>query len=118
VVLGATEVMRQAQPGGAVSHVQIKVGDALFMLRDPGTPDLVDYRKKGYAISAKDLGGTPVHLYLYVEDVDTVFKRALAAGSKMVNALADQEWGDRCGGFQDPFGQIWYVATHIKDGPQ
>ncbi len=113
-VLGATEQMRQAQPGGVVSHVQIKVGDALFMLRDPGTPDLVDYRKKGYAISAKDLGGTPVHLYLYVEDVNAVFKRALAEGGKMINALADQEWGDRCGGFQDPFGQIWYVATHIK----
>ncbi len=113
-VLGATEMMRLKQPGGVVSHVQIKVGESLFMIRDPGTPDLADYRKKGYAISAKDLGGTPVHLYLYVEDADAVFQKALEAGSKVVNPISDTEWGDRCGGIQDPFGQIWYLATPLK----
>jgi len=113
-VLGATEMMRLKQPSGVVSHVQIKVGQSRFMLREPGTPDLADYRKKGYAISAKDLGGTPVHLYLYVENADAVFQRALAAGSKVTEPIADTEWGDRCGGIQDPFGQIWYIATPLK----
>ncbi len=113
-VLGATEMMRLKQPSGVVSHVQIKVGESRFMIRDPGTPDLAEYRAKGYAISAKDLGGTPVHLYLYVEDADAVFQRALDAGSKVTEPIRDTEWGDRCGGIQDPFGQIWYIATPLK----
>ena len=113
-VLGATEMMRQVR-GDIVSHVQIAVGDSRFMIRDPGTPDVADYVAKGFARTAKDLGGTPVHLYLYVADADAVFRRALAAGSKVTAPIEDTEWGDRCGGFQDPFGNIWYVATHIKD---
>jgi PhnB protein len=52
---------------------------------------------------------------IYVDDADQVFKRAIEAGAKVVDALEDKEWGDRCGGFQDPFGHIWYIATPLKD---
>ncbi len=113
-VLGATETMREVQ-GDIVSHVHITVGDSRFMIRDPRTPDVADYVAKGFASTAKDLGGTPVHLYLYVSDADAVFRKALEAGSKVTDPIEDKPWGDRCGGFQDPFGNIWYVATHIKD---
>ena len=113
-VLGATELMREVDPSGIVSHVQIKAGGAQIMIRDPSVGLPAEYVAKGLARTAHERGGTPVHLYLYVEDVDTVFNRALAAGAQVVDALGDKEWGDRCGGFQDPFGHIWYVATPIK----
>ncbi len=114
-VLGATELMREVDPSGIVSHAQIKAGDAQIMIRDPSVGMPTEYATKGLARTARELGGTPVHLYLYVDDVDEVFARALAAGATVVDALGDKEWGDRCGGIQDPFGQIWYLATPLKD---
>jgi PhnB protein len=117
-VLGATELMRQVEPSGVVSHVQIRAGDAQIMIRDPSVGLPTEYIEKGLSRTARELGGTPVHLYLYVDDVDAVFNRALAAGATVVDALGDKEWGDRCGGFQDPFGHIWYVATPIGDVPK
>jgi PhnB protein len=112
-VFGATELQREVQPGGKVSHLQMAIGETRLMLRDATTKDLAEYRAKGFARTPHQLGGTPLHLYIYVPDPDAVFNRAIAAGSKVTDPLGDQEWGDRCGGFQDPFGHIWYVATPI-----
>jgi PhnB protein len=113
-VFGATEVHRITRPNGKVSHLQMAISGTHVMLRDATTPDLAEYRAKGYANTPRKLGGTPLHLYVYVADADTAFKRALDSGSKIVAPLEDQDWGDRCGGVQDPFGHIWYIATPLK----
>jgi PhnB protein len=109
-VFGATEVHR-IERGGRPSHVQIAIGQTRLMLRDATTDDLAEYRAQGYAATPHSLGGTPLHLYVYVADADAAFKRAIEAGSKLVDKMEDKEWGDRCGGVQDPFGHIWYIAT-------
>jgi PhnB protein len=114
-VFGAIEVHREVQPGGKVSHLQIAIGDTHVMLRDATTPDLAEYRAQGFAATPRSLGGTPLHLYIYVVDADAAFKRALDSGSKIVDPMEDKRWGDRCGGVQDPFGHIWYIATPLKD---
>ena len=114
-VFGATEVHRVTRPNGKVSHIQMTIGDTHVMLRDATTPDLAEYRAKGFANTPRKLGGTPLHLYLYVADADAAFKRAVDSGSKIVAPLQDQDWGDRCGGVQDPFGHIWYIATPLKN---
>ena len=113
-VFGAKERHRIEQPGGVVSHVQIAIGETHLMLRDATTKDLAEYRAKGYATTPHKLGGTPLHLYIYVDDADAAFQRAIDSGSKMVDPMEDKEWGDRCGGVQDPFGHIWYIATPLK----
>jgi PhnB protein len=113
-VFGAAEVHRVTQPDGRVSHIQMSIGATLVMLRDATTPDLAEYRAQGFAGTPHAFGGTPLHLYIYVADADAVFKRALDSGSKVVDPLADKPWGDRCGGVQDPFGYIWYIATPLK----
>jgi PhnB protein len=110
-VFGATEIHRITEPAGKVSHLQMAIGDTHVMLRDVTTPDLAEYRAKGFASTPRSLGGTPLHLYIYVADADAAFKRALDSGSKIVDPMEDKDWGDRCGGVQDPFGYIWYIAT-------
>lgn len=114
-VFGATELHRVVQPGGKVSHVVMAVGETHIMLRDAFTEDLAEYRAKGFAATPHQLGGTPLHLYIYVADADAAFKRAIDAGSKIVDPMENKEWGDRCGGAQDPFGHIWYIATPLKN---
>ena len=114
-VFRANEIHRIVQPGGKVSHVQIAIGQTNVMLRDATTPDLADYVKKGFAGTPHSFGGTPLALYIYVDDADAAYKRALDEGSLVVDALEDKEWGDRCGGVKDPFGHIWYIATPLKD---
>jgi PhnB protein len=113
-VFGATEIHRTTQPNGKASHIVMGIGDTRVMLRDATTADLADYRAKGFASTPRLLGGTPLHLYIYVSDADAAFKRALEAGSKIVDPLGDKDWGDRCGGVQDPFGHIWYIATPLS----
>ena len=104
---GATELFRMPDPKGkGVAHAEIKIGDSPIMLADE-QPQM--YR------SPQSLGGTPVSLMLYVEDVDTVFPRAVAAGAKVVKPIADQFYGDRSGALHDPFGHLWTIATHKKD---
>jgi PhnB protein len=114
-VFGATEVHRVTQPSGKVSHIQMAIGDTRVMLRDATAPDLAQYRAKGFATTPRLLGGTPLHLYIYVADADAAFKNALDSGSKIVDPIEDKDWGDRCGGVRDPFGHIWYIATPLKN---
>jgi PhnB protein len=89
--------------------VQLRIGDATFMIRDAGL------RETGGARTPLELGFSPVHLYLHVEDVDAVWKRALDAGAVVTFPLDDQPWGDRCGTFRDPYGHYWVVATRIAE---
>jgi PhnB protein len=105
--LGAEEVMRLADPGGKVHHAEIKIGDSHIMLADEH-PEI-------QALSPKTVGGSPVSINLYVEDVDRAVERAVAAGAKLVRPVADQFYGDRTGGIEDPFGYRWFIATHKED---
>jgi PhnB protein len=104
---GAKEGMRMDGPGGKISHAELKIGDSMIMLSDemPGTG----------ARSPKSLGGTTAGIFLYLEDVDSVFKQAVSAGAKVDMQLADQFWGDRFGRLTDPFGHSWSLATHKED---
>jgi PhnB protein len=104
---GAMELMRMANPSGKIGHAEIKIGDSPIMLADE-VPEM------GHR-SPESLGGSPVSILLYVQDVDTVFNQAVAAGAKVQRPVADQFYGDRTGGVTDPFGHVWYVATHMED---
>jgi PhnB protein len=104
---GATELMRMAQPGGKIGHAEIKIGDSPIMLADE-SPDVG-------ARSPQSIGGSPVSIMLYVEDVDRIFSQAVEAGAKVKRPVADQFYGDRTGGIEDPFGHLWYIATHKED---
>jgi PhnB protein len=104
----ATEIMRMADPKtNHIGHAEIKIGDSPIMLADEH-PDM------GFR-SPKSLGGTPVSLMLYVEDVDAVAKQATAAGAKEIRPVQDQFYGDRSGTFEDPFGHVWTISTHKED---
>ena len=107
---GATELLRMEAPGGKIGHAEIKVGNSPIMLAD-------EMPEMGY-LSPKSLGGTPVSIMIYVEDVDAVAGRAVAAGAQVLKPVADQFYGDRSGSFADPFGHQWHIATHIEDVPQ
>ena len=106
-VLGATERMRMATPDGTVAHAEVQIGDSVVMIGEemPGATDP----------SPKTLGGSPVALFVYVEDVDAVFSRAIEAGATSVSDPEDHFYGDRVGMFDDPFGHRWNVATHVED---
>jgi PhnB protein len=104
---GATELMRFAGPDGKIGHAEIKIGDTIVMLADAHPEH--DANPPG------KFGGSPVGLHLYVEDVDAVVQRATAAGAKVKRPVADQFYGDRSGGIEDPFGHTWHVSTHIED---
>ena len=106
-VFGATERMRMSAPGDKVGHAELEIGDSLIMLSDE-FPDM-EVR------SPKAIGGSPVTISLYVEDVDDVFQRAQRAGAKVIRPVENQFYGDRTGQFEDPFGHRWSVATHIED---
>jgi PhnB protein len=107
--LGAVELFRMDCGDGKLGHAEIKIGDSPIMLAD-------EYPDMGYR-SAQSIGATPVSILVYVDDVDSVFKRALAAGGTQLKPLQDQFYGDRSGTFTDPFGHVWTVATHIEDVP-
>ena len=106
---GATEILCMDEPGGKVGHAELKIGDSIFMLAD----EFPDMGRRG----PQSIGGTPVIFMLYVEDVDAVVSRAVAAGGKLVKPIKDQFYGDRTGSVDDPFGHSWYIATHIEDVP-
>ncbi len=104
---GATELFRMPAPGGKIGHAEIKIGDSPIMLADE-SPEM------GYK-SPQSLGGSPISIMIYVADVDTVFKQAVAAGGKEQRPVKDQFYGDRSGTLEDPFGHVWHVATHKED---
>jgi len=104
---GAEEVYRFDAPGGRVGHADVKIGDSHIMLAD-------EHPEMG-ARSPKTIGGSPVSLSLYVEDVDATVERAVEAGARLIRPVANQFYGDRTGGVEDPFGHAWYVATHVED---
>jgi PhnB protein len=106
---GATERMRMDGPDGKVGHAELEIGDGLVMLADEN-PDMG-------ARSPKSVGGTPVTIHVYVDDVDAAFEAALAAGATELRAVENQFYGDRSGQFEDPFGHHWNVATHVEDVP-
>ena len=103
---GATELMRMAQPDGKIGHAEIRIGDSPIMLADE-SPEMG-------ARSPQSFGGSPVSILLYVEDVDAIFTQAVAAGAKVRRPVADQFYGDRTGGVEDPFGHVWYISTHTE----
>lgn len=104
---GATELLRIASPDGKIGHAEIKIGDSPIMLGD-------EMPEMGY-VSPQTLGGSPVTIMIYVEDVDTVAGQAVAAGAQVLKPVEDQFYGDRSGSFADPFGHQWHIATHIED---
>ena len=103
---GATELFRMPH-GDKIGHAEIKIGDSPVMLADEN-PDM------GY-LGPGAFGGTPVSLMIYVEDVDTLYKKAIESGATELKPLQDQFYGDRSGTLKDPFGHIWTVATHKED---
>jgi PhnB protein len=108
-ILGAEERMRMPAPEGRIGHAELRIGESIVMLADE-FPDM-DVR------GPKTIGGTPVTLHVYVEDVDAVFDAALAAGATSVRAVENQFYGDRTAQFEDPFGHRWSIATHVEDVP-
>jgi PhnB protein len=108
-VLGATERMRMEGPPGRVAHAELQIGDSLIMLAD-------EYPEMDF-VGPRKIGGTPVTLNVYVDDVDFTFAAALAAGAKSLREPEDQFYGDRSGQFEDPWGHRWGVATHVEDVP-
>ena len=106
---GATEMLRMADPQGRVGHAEIKIGDSVIMLAD-------EHPAMGYR-GPRALGGSSVSILLYLEDVDSVFERAVKAGAKALRPVANQVYGDRSGTLEDPFGHVWTIATHVEDVP-
>jgi PhnB protein len=104
---GAHEIMRMDAPNRKIGHAEIKIGDSIIMIADemPGSGNK----------APQTLGGSSAGLFLYVEDADAVFQKAVQAGSQVVAPLADMFWGDRFGTVKDPFGHSWSVATHKED---
>jgi PhnB protein len=108
-VFGAKERVRMPAPGGKIGHAELEIGDSLVMLADV-FPDMGGQ-------SPKTIGGTPVTIMVYVDDVDAAFDRALKAGATSERPVENQFYGDRSGQLVDPFGHKWFIATHVEDVP-
>ena len=106
---GATETLRMAMPDGRIGHAEIRIGRAVLMLAD-------EFPEMGFR-SPRTLGGSPVTIHLYVEDVDALAARAVAAGATVKRPVQDQFYGDRSVTLEDPFGHVWSFATHKEDVP-
>jgi len=106
-VFNATERMRLLGPDGRIGHAEIEIGGSVIMLAEENP-------ERG-AKSPPAFGGSPVSLLVYVPKVDEVFAKALAAGAKQLRPVENQFYGDRSGGFADPFGHTWHVSTHVED---
>ena len=103
--LGAEEVSRAVGPDGMIMHADLRIGDSHIMMND------AMMGSKG----PKEVGGSPASLWLYVEDCDGLFNRAVSAGAQVKMPMGDQFWGDRCGTLLDPYGYGWTIATHKED---
>jgi PhnB protein len=107
VALGAKEIYRLAMPNGRIAHAEIRIGNSIIMLSDENP--------EWGSRSAKTMGGSPVGLCIYTDDVDALAKRFVAAGGKEIRPLTNQFYGDRSGTFEDPEGYKWTLAQHIED---
>jgi PhnB protein len=104
---GAREIFRWADPDGRIRHAEVVIGDSPVMLTD----EAPEFGMRG----PQSLGGSPVHIFLYVEDADAVFDQAISAGATELMPVEDSSDGDRRGGVTDPFGHVWYIGTHVED---
>jgi PhnB protein len=105
--LGAEEITRFPGPDGKIMHAEIRIGDSVIML--------VDQMPEQGGRGPKLIGGTPVSFFIYGENVDAAWKRAVDAGAKPIMPLDDQFWGDRTGLLEDPYGHHWWLAQHVED---
>jgi PhnB protein len=106
--LGAEERMvSMASPDGKITHAEVKIGNSIIFLND----EVPAWGAK----SPQSLGGAPGGFYLYVEDVDKAFQRAIESGGKVTMPVMDMFWGDRMGNFTDPYGYAWTLSTHTQD---
>jgi PhnB protein len=101
---GAQEIMRMAGPGEKIGHAELKIGDSVIFINDEFMP-----------VAQATPGAPPLYLFVYTEDVDTVFSRAIAAGAKVDMPLENQFWGDRFGKLTDPYGHQWGLASHVEE---
>jgi PhnB protein len=108
-VFGATERMRMPAPGDRIGHAELEIGDSLIMLAD-------EHPEMGIR-GPKAIGGSPVTIHVYVDDVDGVFELAVKEGATATRQVENQFYGDRSGQFEDPFGHRWSIATHVEDVP-
>jgi PhnB protein len=106
-ILGAQERMSMPGPDGKVGHAELAIGDSVIMIADE-FPDMG-------ALGPRSVGGSPVTIHVYVEDVDRTFERALEAGATVRRPVEDKFYGDRGGEFEDPFGHLWSIASHVED---
>ncbi|TWT34983.1 Glyoxalase-like domain protein [Thalassoglobus neptunius] len=106
-VFGTEEQMRLTGPGGSVGHAELQIGDSVVMLASE-FPDMEVYAPEHF-------NGSPISMAIYLEDVDTVYQRAIDAGATAKRPVQDQFYGDRSGMIVDPFGHSWSLATHIED---
>ncbi len=104
---GAEEQQRIPGPDGRLLHARLKIGDSALMLSE----EIPEFGGQGPSV----LGGSPVSMHLYVEDVDAAWAKAVAAGCEITMPLEDAFWGDRFGGLRDPFGHLWSLASRIRD---
>jgi PhnB protein len=106
-VFGATEHMRMPGPDGKILHAELQIGDSRFFVNDSMSKVIPTGPEPG--------ASNPMYLHVYVEDVDTIFNRAIEGGARVDMPLQDMFWGDRYGKLTDPFGQQWGIATHKED---
>jgi PhnB protein len=105
---GAEERFRMHGPDDkTIMHADLKIGDSVFMLTEES--------KEMKALSPESIGGSPVSMYVYVKDVDSIFNQAISEGATELKPVRDQFYGDRSGYLRDPFGHLWSIATHKKD---
>jgi len=103
-VFDAAEIVNMPSPDGKISHAELKIGDSIIFVNDVMGP-----------MTALPSGTPLMSLFLYVENADKTFTKAVAAGAKIDMALENQFWGDRYGKVTDPFGHQWGIATHVED---
>ena len=104
---GAVQTSLSVDDAGKVRHAEVRIGDSPIMLAEA-------FEFRGVSAKSPHAGGSSsMHLYLYVPDVDVLFAQAVAAGAREVMPVADQAYGDRSGGVVDPFGHVWWLATHF-----
>lgn len=105
--LGATELYRMPMPNGKIGHAELQIGDSRLMLAD----EAPEWNAK----SVRTIGGCPITLHLYTENVDALADRFVKAGGKVVRPLENQFYGDRSGQFADPEGYVWNLSQHVED---